>query len=362
MGRFKFLIFVIIAALLSCYKIPSKPPQWELRLIIPIGDSLITAQEMINDTAINHKFTIEQDSNYNDTLWTVFQYSDTASVPFFVWPSESVMIFTMTLTQNVGENIDTTQSYFHSISAMMITKVYLHGRCDYDFYGTVVCSLSPVGPLQHFDPFSDSFPVHIPETSNLDTTMAFVIDSFPLGPYKNIITLYPNAGSLYVDSSMGYSKIPIDFLANGDTIVTVLKGVANSEELKETKNKDIVKRIILHLVITNRTSAGYTASFQVGKKDSIGEFDVYHTRPVTIEPAPSDPFGFTTGEATVSVLDDTLTDEYIPITFEDSLYWKATLTIPPLGNVFMRPEDWIRLSGYIYVDIWFDSESLEEGE
>lgn len=60
MERFKFLIFVIIAALLSCYKIPSKPPQWELRLRIPIGDSLITAQEMINDTAINQSEQMQE--------------------------------------------------------------------------------------------------------------------------------------------------------------------------------------------------------------------------------------------------------------------------------------------------------------
>lgn len=351
MGRFKFLFFVVIAALLSCYKIPSKPPKWELTVRIPLGDSLVTAQDMINDT-LNHRFTIERDPYYNDTLWTVFHYSDTATGFYYGSGQE---IFKMTIKQKVSDNIDTTQSHYHSLARMLITKIYLKGKCDVDFYGVAVCSLTPPESLQHFTPFVDTFLMHIPQTNNLDTMMTFIIDSFPLGPYRNHITLYQDSGTIEVDSAMGYAKMPLDFLSRGDTLVTYMKGVKVDTSLHSNSSRHLVKKVVVHLVFKNRTPVGFTGNFRIGTKDSSV---VYHTHPITVQGAPKNADGFTTGDSTVTVIEDTLTDDYVSMTDEDSLYWKASLEMPAFDKVFLRPEDWIRLYGYVSVTFWIDKDSL----
>ncbi|TET24874.1 MAG: hypothetical protein E3J78_00475 [Candidatus Cloacimonadota bacterium] len=355
MGKYKFLYFVIIAAVLSCYKIPSEPPEWGLRINIPLGDSMVTAQDIVNDTSINHKFTIERDPEYNDTLWTVFHYSDSATGFYY---GSGPQVLTMTIKQKISNNIDTTQSHYNSFAKKLLTRIYLRGSVDTAFYGTVVCSLSPPESLQHFTDFVDTFPVYLPVIANLDTTLHFVFDSFPIGPYKNFVTLYHDSGAITVDSGMGYAKMPIDFMSCGDTIVTFLKGIENKEDLRTNEDKNIVKRVIVHLVIMNRTAAGLTGNFRIGTKDSS---IVYNLHPVTIPHAPYDPStGFTLpgAEPTITVVEDTLAEEYINMTNADSLFWKASITIPALQNVFLKPEDWIRMYGYVSVDLWFDKESL----
>jgi len=359
MKRYKFLMFVVIAAMLSCYKIPSKPPQWEIRVNVPIGDSTVTAQEMVDDTSINHKLSIEIDPDYNDTLWTVFHFSDTATGYFHGPTIPGDTILKMLVKEKVANNIDTTKSHFHSLAKVLLTRVYIKGNCSTDFYATVTCSLSPPAYQQHFVPFVETFPIQIAATSHLDTTMVFKIDSFPLGPYRNHITTVYDSGDISIDSAMGYAKMPIDFLSRGDTIITFLKGVEVDEDARTNEDKDLLKRVIVHLVFTNRTSAGFTGNFRIGTRDSS---IVWHSHPITVEAAPHDAQGFTTGEPTVTIIEDTLTDEYVSMTDEDSLFWRANLTIPALGKVFLKPDDWLRLYGYVSVDLWFDSESLGEEE
>ncbi|MCK4397132.1 hypothetical protein KAW96_11165 [candidate division WOR-3 bacterium] len=360
MGRFKFLIFVIIAALLSCYKIPSKPPVWQVRINIPLGDSVLTAQEVIDDTTINHKFTIERDPLYNDTLWAIFHYSDTA-----VWtpPIRGDTILSMTIYQNVHEDIDTTVSYFDSETTKLIVYKYLHGRCDSAFDGTVGFLVYPPDSLHQFDEFTDSVQIHISETANLDTMMTFVMDTFPLGPYRIDITLYHDAGIMIPDSAMGYSKMPLDFLSKGDTIITYLKGIKVKEEIQDTISRDTlypVERIILHLEFSNRTSAAFTGNFRIGTKDSLADpYNIYRMKPFVITPAPHDSFGFTIGPHTKTIIEDTLTDKYTTMLDSDSLFWRATLAFPALGKVFLKPNDWIRLYGFFSIDLWVDTESSE---
>jgi len=355
-GRFKFLFFVVIAALLSCFKIPSKVPEWEIRINIPLGDTMVTAQDIVDDTTINTKMTIEIDSFYNDTLWTVFHHSDTAR---YTGPSRQNPIFSMTIKHKVSSNIDTTKSRFKSLSHKLLTKLYdVGGRCDSAFYGTVVCSITPPDTFHHFDDIIVRFPIYIQQTNNLDLDTTFVVDSFPLGPYKNHITLYHDSGgTIQIDSAEGYAKMPIDFLSRGDTIITFLKGIEVDEELRTNKDKKYLKRVIVHLEIRNRTSAEFMGNFRIGTQDSS---IVWSSKPITIPQADADSMGFTYEgvEPTVTVVEDTLTEDYVRMTDEDSLFWQADIIIPPLGKVFLKPEDWIRLYGWVSVDLWINSDSL----
>ncbi len=363
MRRFTFLFFVIIAVVLSCYKIPSKAPVWQVRINIPIGDSVLTAQEIIDDTTINHKFTIEKDPLYNDTLWTIFHYSDTV---ILTAPIRGDTLLSMIVFQEVHEDIDTTQSHFGSHTKTCIIYSYIHGRCDSAFDGTVGFLVYPPESLQHFDAFTDSVPIHIPENLNVDTMITFVMDSFPLGPYRIAITLYRDAGFLLPDSVMGYSKMPLDFFSNGDTIVTYMKGIQISEEVQDSISQDTlypVERIILHLEYTNRTPTEYTANFRIGTKDSLADpYNIYRMKPFTIQKAPFDESGFTTGEHTKTIIEDTLTDKYAKLFESDSLFWKASVTFDSLGRVFLKPDDWIQLYGFVGIELWIDLESDEEGE
>lgn len=353
MRKFKFLIFIFIAALLSCYKIPSEAPEWEVRINIPIGDSLVTAQQIVDDTTIKSKMTIEVDSFYNDTLWTVFHHSDTSNYGGQSFPDST--IFRMTVKHKVSDNIDTTKSHFHSLAKKMLTRIYnIDGYCDTAFSGTVVCSIVPPDTFQHFVPFIVNFPLHI-STGTLVMDTTFVIDSFPLGPYRNHITLYQDSGSIRIDNADAYAKLPINFLSRGDTIVTFLKAVSVHEELATNKDKKYIKSVIAHLVVTNRTAAGFTGNFRIGTEDSSV---VWTSRPITIEQAPTDESGFTIGDSMVTVIDDTITSEYVSMTDEDSLYWKADLTVPEFGEIFLRPEDWLRIYGYVSIELWIDPDSL----
>jgi|GEM_PF-4972277 len=360
MGRFKFLIFIMVAALLSCYKIPSKAPEWEIRINIPLGDTVVTTQDIVNDTSINHKLTIEIDPIYNDTLWTVFHYSDTAEGRYYSQSGDTVV--TMTVKQKVSDNIDTLSSHFHSLARILITRIYVHGRCDTTFYGRVSLYLTPPDSFQHFVPFTDTFDISIPATQNLDTTLIFKIDSFPLGPYRDQITLHHDSGSIYVDSASGYAKMPIDFLARGDTIVTFLKAVSVDSSLQSNKDKKYLKKVIVHLVFMNRTAAAFTGNFRIGTKDSSV---VWTSRQTTVNAASHDTatgFTYLDADPAITTIDDTLTSAYVGMTDEDSLYWKADLTIPPLGKVFLRPEDWIRMYGYVSIILWINPDSLGGGE
>ncbi|MCK4233895.1 hypothetical protein KAX75_05670 [candidate division WOR-3 bacterium] len=353
MGKYKFLYFILIAALLSCYKIPSKAPEWEIQINIPIGDSLITTYDIVDDTTIKHKLTIEQDPDYNADLWAVFHHSDTATGRYAGVGGDTTV--TMVVEQKISSNIDTLNSHFNSLTKKTITKVYVRGTCDSTFYGRATLYITPPDTLQHFIPFVDTFPVVIPQTSHLDTMMTFIIDSFPLGPYRNRITIHHDSGSINIDSAMGYAKMPVDFMARGDTIVTFLKPFDIADSLETNKDKYYLKKVAVHLVIVNRTPAGFTGNFRIGTKDSS---IVWLSRPITVEGAPKDPMGFTTGDSTMTFIDDTLTSEYVSMSDEDSLYWKADLIIPALGNVFLKPEDWIRMHGHISIDFWIAPDSL----
>ena len=363
MRRFAFVFFVIIAAVLSCYKIPSKAPVWQVRINIPIGDSVLTAREVIEDTTINHKFTIEYEPLYKADLPTIFHYSDTVIVTA---PIRGDTILSMTVFQEVHEDIDTTQSHFNSLTNKSIIYTYVHGRCDSAFDGTVGFLVYPPESLQHFDAFTDSVPIHIPENPNVDTMMAFVLDSFPLGPHRIDITLYRDAGFLFPDSVMGYSKMPLDFFSNGDTIVTYMKGIEISEEVQDSISQDTlypVERIILHLEYTNRTPTAYTANFRIATKDSLADpYNIYRMKPFTIQAAPFDESGFTTGPHTKTIIEDTLTDKYAKLFESDSLFWKASLVFDSLGRIFLKPVDWIQLYGFVGIELWIDLGSDEEEE
>lgn len=361
MGRYKFLYFILIAALLSCYKIPSKDdiPEWEIRINIPLGDTLVTARDIVEDTTIDHSLEIDLDSAYSDSFYAVFHYSDTA---IGAYSGAAPQVLQMTVKHKVSDNIDTAASVFNSLAKRVLTRVHVSGRCSIDFYGAVVCSIYPPDTLQHFIPFVDTFPVFIPATISLDTMMLFVIDSFPLGPYRNQITMYHDSGVIAVDSSFGYAKMPIDFLSTGDLIITFRKAVSMHEELKTNKDKKFLKRVIVHLVFMNRTTAGFTGNFNIGTLDSSA---MWTARPITVNPADKDTAtGFTYLDALpeTTIVEDTLTEEYVAMTDEDSLYWQAELSIPAFGKVFLRPEDWLRMYGWVSVDLWIDPDSLMGGD
>jgi hypothetical protein len=360
MGRYKFLYFILIAALLSCYKIPSKDdlPEWEIRINIPLGDTMVTARDIVEDTTIDHSLEIDLDSAYNDSLYAVFHYSDTAIGTYY---GSGPRVLQMTVKHKVSDNIDTTSSVFSSLAKRVITRVHVAGRCSVDFYGAVVCSIFPPDTFQHFVPFMDTFPVFIPAQNNLDSMMIFPIDSFPLGPYRNRITLYHYSGVLAVDSSFGYAKMPIDFISTGDLIVTFRKAVSVDSTLRTNKDKHFLKRVIVHVIFMNRTTAGFTGNFNIGTLDSS---TLWTSHPVTVYPADKDPAtGFTYLDALpeTTIIEDTLTEEYVEMTDSDSLYWQAELTIPTFGKVFLRPEDWLRMYGWVSVDLWVDPDSLMEG-
>lgn len=362
MARYRLLIFMMVAlaaACLSCYRIPSSAPEWGITIRIPLGDSLVTAQQVVDDTLVE-KVTIEIDPLYHPTRWTVFHHSDTAIVKDVYVPPGLTDRFLMHIYQNVSDNIDTTSSVYHSLAKKLITKVHLVGSSDSGFSATAVCSLFPPVYLQHFTPYAVPFPVFIPPTSALDTVLNFVIDSFPLGPYRDSIYLFPDSGDLMVDSSMGYAKMPMNFLSRGDTIVTFLKGIEVTEKLQENEDKGRLKSLIVHLVFTNRTSAGFTGNFRIGARDSSEQYSVYQAKTFTIDPAPQDEHGFTTGDSTVTVYEDTIRGEYINMAEEDSLWWKASVHIPALDTVFLRPEDWLRVYGYLIAEVWLDSLWEEE--
>jgi hypothetical protein len=362
MTRYRLLIFVIIAltaALFSCYRIPTSAPEWGIFIHIPLGDSMVTAQQVVDDTLVE-KVTIEIDPLYNDTLWTVFHHSDTTIVKNVYIPPGLTDRFLMHIYQNVSDNIDTTQSYYHSLTKKLITKVHLTGRSDSGFTATAVCSLFPPVYLQHFAPYAVPFPISIPPSPSLDTVLNFVIDSFPLGPYRDSIFIFPDSGDLYVDSSLGYAKMPINFLARGDTIVTFLKGIEINEDFRTNEDKDRLKSLIVHLEFTNRTSAGFTGDFRIGQRDTSGTYSVYHAKTFTIDPAPKDLHGYTTGDSTLTVYEDTIRGEYINMTDQDSLWWKASVRIPALDTVFLKPDDWLRVYGWLGAEIWLDSLWEEE--
>jgi hypothetical protein len=362
MARYRLLIFTIIAllaALLSCYKIPSKAPEWGVTIRIPLGDSLVTAQQVADDTLVDN-VEVEVDSFYHPTRLTVFHYSDTSYHGNFQLVGTGDSVKLMVIEQNVSDNIDTTQSVYHSLVKKLITRVHVTGRVDSAFYATAVCSLAPPESLQHFPSFMDTFPVFIPPSPNVDTTLIFVLDYFPLGPYRNHIKIFADSGNIDADSAFGYAKMPINFLSRGDTIVTFLKGIEVTDKLRDNEDKDRLKSLIVHLVFTNRTSAGFTGNFRIGARDSSQQYSVYHARTFTIDPAPKDDHGFTTGDSTVTVYEDTIRGEYIDMAEEDSLWWKASVHIPPLDTLFLRPEDWLRVYGYLIAEIWLDS--LMEGD
>jgi hypothetical protein len=364
MARYRLLVFVIVAlaaAFLSCYKIPSSAPEWGITIRIPLGDSLVTAQQVVDDTLVE-KVTIEVDPLYHPTRWTVFHHSDTTIVKDVNVPPGLTDQFLLHIYQNVSDNIDTTSSVYHSLAKKLITKVHLVGSCTSatGFSATVVCSLFPPVYLQHFTPYAVPFPVYIPPAAYFDTLLNFVVDSFPLGPYRDSIFIFPDSGGLYVDSSMGYAKMPINFLSRGDTIVTFLKGIEIDSSFRVNEDKDRLKALIVHLEFTNRTSAGFTGNFRIGARDSSQQYSVYHGKTFTIDPAPRDINGFTTGDSTLTVYEDTILGEYITMTDEDSLWWKASINIPALDTIFLRPEDWLRVYGWLSAEVWLDS--LWEGE
>jgi hypothetical protein len=362
MARYRILVFVIVAltaALLSCYKIPSSAPEWGITICMPLGDSLVTAQQVADDTLVE-KVSIEIDPLYHPSRWTVFHYSDTSYSGAFQMVGTGDSMKLMIIKQNVSDNIDTTQSHYHSMVKKLLTRVYLTGSVDSAFYATVVCSLAPPESLQHFPAFMDTFPIYIPPSLHVDTTFVFVLDYFPLGPYRNHIKIFADSGNLDADSAMGYAKMPINFLSRGDTIVTFLKGIEVSEELRDNEDKRRLKSVIVHLEFTNRTSAGFTGNFRIGARDSSQQYSVYHGKTFTIVAAPKDNHGFTTGDSTVTVYEDTVRGEYITMTNEDSLWWKASVHIPALDTVFLRPEDWLHVYGWLSAGVWLDSLWEEE--
>lgn len=338
-----FVLAIFIALSFGCYVLPKNIPIVEnITYSIPLGDTLLTALEV--SESYSDRDTIRGDTIFVRTKAVIWR----RNLKDYV---KDTIRITIDIEELLPEEIIDTNpdsTYFTSTVNKVENYVRIWGGVPYTTGLHFIHSMYSNDNLVYLD----TVDVLLQQTTNLDTVYQYIAYDFPFGEYYHLIEIIIDSGQTIIDSVQGYSMIALKFKLTGDRVMTVIK----EQELPFTPPEDSPLRMInwvrVNLNIWNRVPfASNFILFLIDSMDNVVFNDTFLLNSVD-----KDTLGAGIGEGAYSNFNLHLDDKLDELFRYSTIKAKARLEIPAPEdeNVFITPEDYIRVQGAIQINVDYD--------
>lgn len=350
-----FIFLLIIVAFLSlfigCYVFPKTPPVIEnITFSIPIGDTLLTALEV--SESYSNRDTIRGDTIFVRTE-TVYWRSDIKD-----YAKDTIRISINIEELLPEEVIDTNQdsTYFTSTVDKVENYVRFWGEVPFTTGAHLIHSMYSEGRLIYVD----TIDVLLQNTTDLDTVYQYIAYDFPFGEYYHVVDIVIDSGQTVIDSIQGYSVIACKFALTGDRIMTVIREQEVPFTPPSRSPLNLINWVRVNMNIWNRVP--FESNFILFLIDSMD--NVIFNDTFLLNSVQKDSLGIGIGEGAYSNFNLQLDSRLADLFRYSTIKAKARLEIPAPDdpNVFITPEDYIRVQGAIQINVDFDSYFLFDEE
>ncbi|MGE3062211.1 MAG: hypothetical protein AB7T10_01045 [bacterium] len=348
---FLVCFLVLVSLSFGCYIIPKNVPLIEnITYSIPLGDTLLTALEV--SESYSDRDTIRGDTIFVRTETVVWRRNikdytkDTIRI--------SINIEELLPEEVIDTNPDST--YFTSTVDKVENYVRFWGEVPFTTGAHLIHSMYSDGILKRVD----TIDVLLQQTTELDTVYQYVAYDFPFGEYFHIIDIVIDSGQTIIDSVQGYSMIACKFALTGDRVMTVIK----EQELPFTPPADsplhMINWVRVNLNIWNRVPfASNFILFLIDSMNNVIFNDTFYLNSVS-----KDSIGIGIGEGAYSNFNLHLDEKLEDLFRYSTIKAKARLEIPAPDdeNVFITPEDYIRVQGAIQINLDYDFSFMPDND
>jgi len=353
MKRIIFLLFFLIIFTISCYVIPTRVPRLEnMTISIPFGDTTVEIIDVIMDNPDKLRYSIDTVFARTDVVW----WRSASHLP--VNGPQTIHINIEELLPD--EIIDLDSTVFGSSVDKLINA--------FEIYGNVYENTG--GYFRHNiynrngdTIYQDSFDIMLYADPGADS--AFVYDSMfrhavlnlPVGDYEHDVDLVIDSGNLIIDSAYGYSEAALNFHLGGDTVITLWRDRTLLSPPDSTPIS-LLRSIDINIDVWNRIPLG--EKLIVNLNDSMGNNVFCDTEDISIPDV--DLAGTTTGEPAHTFMNFHIDSTIYDLFKYETMVYKAKLQIPvsSSGQVHVRPNDYIRISGNIIINFDIDDNKLSD--
>lgn len=341
MKKLFFSIFILI--FISCsIPLPKKLPVVEnLTYSIPIGDTLMTVLQV----AMDHP---ERISVRGDTVFGYTQHEKWINAIHL--KSDTIKI-SINIEELLPEEwIDTSRdsTYFTSTINKVHNFVRFWGKVPYTTGGRLIHRMYSSGRLIYLD----TVEVFFNKRDFLDTIYTYSVNDFPVGDYYHEIEVQIDSGQTFVDSLEAYSMIAFQAKLSGDRVMTVVKEQELPFSPPSSSPTNMINWVRLNLDIWNRLPI--SSNFILLLYDSLN--NIVFTDTFLLAQVPKDSIGRSQGNGVYSNLNLDITHELDSLFKYSTFKFKGRFEIPaPVDeDVFVTPEDFIRVKGALQVNMDFD--------
>ncbi len=324
--------------LFSCFKAPHKIG-WYLTLRIPAKVQRTTIGEELQKS---EKYKIIADSIFN--LQEHLFVDANISVPGIVLSD--------TLRRFLPRIIDTTKSDFGSLlfliyagakykgevrSAPAVIRTEIKGY----YWDDTGDTFALFGVKDEVDTFSD--------ITQFSFTKRIPFLDFPAGPHLFIVTPILETGAAFFDSIITFKEALFGARILGDNVVTFIDTIKNDNQtIIDAAKENRIKRIFLHLNIKHSFPVRvYLNLFLISARgDMFKPIDS-----LMLKPAPKNQEGVSV-DSTEFSFDIEISKDMIDLAKDSVIFYKAQAIADSQGNVFIKPDDFVKLKGYLGVTIY----------
>jgi len=330
-------LFIFLMFIFSCIKAPHEVG-WYLTIRVPGKLKKTTVQEEVSKS---DKYKVIADSVFN--VQRRF-YPNLQNYQGYR------VIVTDTLRRFIPKIIDTTRSDFGSL----LFLIYAGAR----YKGNVVsspCSLKTKIVSFAWDDNVDSFYVFRIDSVKTEVTGTFEIlhrlpfDNFPAGPHLFVITPQIISGTADFDTVETFKEALFGARILGDNIVTFTDTIKNtSQDVRDAADQNRIQRVFLHLNVKHSLPVRLTLWLKIfgSSTDTFTPINA-----LVFEPAPKNAEGVSTDSTSFSWEID-ITKNMLDLAKDSIIYYTAQAVADSQGNAYIKPDDFIKLKGYIGVTVY----------
>ncbi len=330
-------LFFLLTFVFSCIKSPHEVG-WFLTIRIPGKLKKTTVEE---EVLKNERYRIIADSVFNIQK---VSHENLQNYGGFR------IIATDTLRRFMPKIIDTTQSEFSSL----LFLIYAGTK----YKGSVLnspCSLKTKIIAFAFDDNVDTFYIFKSDSIKSEVTGTFEIlhrlpfSNFPAGPNSFVIIPQIISGRANFDTVKTFKEALLGANILGDIFITFTDTIKNKEQdLRDLANKNQIERIFLHLDSKHSLPVRLTLYLKIFGSNTDTFIPI---NGLLFEPAPKNSEGVSI-DSTFFSWEIDITKNMIDL-FKDSLiYYQAKIVADSQGNAYIKPEDFVKLKGYLGVTIY----------
>ncbi|MEN3043678.1 MAG: hypothetical protein ABDH37_00475 [Candidatus Hydrothermales bacterium] len=326
---------IISFLFLFCVKEPHEVG-WFLTFKIPGKMKKTTVKEEVQKS---DKYRVIADSVFNvqKKIHSNLNYSGYA------------IITSDTLRRLLPKFIDTTQSEFGSLIFL------IYGGAKYK--GNVItspCTLKTKIISYFWNDNIDTFGIFKIDsmktsvTGNFKITHRIPFNDFPAGPHLFIIIPQILTGSANFDTIETFKEGLFGAKVLGDNIITFLDTIKNeSEDLRELARQNRIEKIFLHADVTHSFPVRFFLSIMVfSNSDTLMPINN-----LPFKSAPKNQEGVSTDSTKFSIEID-LSKDVVDLSKDSLIFYKAFAIVDSQGNAYIKPEDFIKLKGYLGVKLY----------